>query len=218
MRDADQVRIALRSMGMLNPPPSKYLDRFCARIRITERGCWEWIGIRAVNGYGRLSFRGRARTVHRLIHAWMYGPILDGLCILHHCDNPPCVNPDHLYRGTYKDNTRDMYMRGRARHRRREHVAPEIAPELLSWAIQAYGKGMLLREIARWCEKPVFIVRHEIRREIGRRTHRPHQIFEPQIQRIRELRAQGRSHLAIANDLGVGETAIWKWIHKLGLP
>jgi hypothetical protein len=205
-------------MGMLNPPPSKYLDRFCARIRITERGCWEWTRSRGFFGYGQFCYKGRQITTHRLIHTWMYGPIPPGLCVLHHCDNPPCCNPDHLYRGTHKDNTRDMYIRGRARYARREYREPEIASELLSWAIQAYVKGMPLREIARWCEKPYAIVEREVKRKgVYRYYARPHQVFEPQIQRIRELRAQGWSHLAIAKDLGVGETAVWKWIHKLGL-
>jgi hypothetical protein len=219
MRDADQIRIALRSMGMLNPPPSKYLDRFCARIRITERGCWEWVAARAYYGYGHFCFRGRHFSTHRLIHMWMYGPILPGIYVLHHCDNPPCVNPDHLYRGTQKDNVRDMFLRGRKRHllRKGERRPSLLPPDLLNWAVFARKNGMSFREIARWCEKPVPVIKHEIRREIGRRTYRPHQIFKAEIGRIRELRTQGRSHLAIAKELGVGETAIWKWIHKLGL-
>jgi hypothetical protein len=58
---------------------------------------------------------------HRFAWELAYGPIPDGLWVLHHCDNPPCVNIDHLYLGTVKDNTADMMRRGRMRHYFREN-------------------------------------------------------------------------------------------------
>lgn len=74
-----------------------------------EHGCWTWQGSRDRKGYGRWS---RVLT-HR--HSWSLanGPIPDGLWVLHHCDNPPCVNPRHLYLGTVVENVRDSVARGR---------------------------------------------------------------------------------------------------------
>jgi len=71
--------------------------------------CWEWEGSRFPSGYGRLK-RMRA---HRAVWEAVYGPIPAGLCVLHRCDNPPCVRPDHLRLGTQADNMRDRASKGR---------------------------------------------------------------------------------------------------------
>lgn len=76
--------------------------------------CWEWTGAKFQdNGYGQFWFNGTTVRVHRF--SWMIanGTIPDGLCICHTCDNPLCVNPDHLWLGTNKENTHDMMAKGR---------------------------------------------------------------------------------------------------------
>jgi hypothetical protein len=79
-----------------------------------EHGCWVWRGHDDVQGYGRWS----TKLAHR--HSWELanGPIPDGLWALHYCDNPPCVNPRHLYLGTIVENTIDAVTRGR------NHIPP----------------------------------------------------------------------------------------------
>lgn len=79
------------------------------------RGCWPWT--RGVNsaGYGKLKFRCRWHYAHRVSYAIHHGPIPSGLCVMHKCDNPICVNPKHLKAGTIADNNRDMYAKGRGR-------------------------------------------------------------------------------------------------------
>lgn len=86
---------------------------------ITEgyNGCIEWTGARSDKGYGLRNVAGRVRRVHRLEWEKANGPILDGMKVLHTCDNPPCHNVDHLFLGTSLDNTRDMIAKGR-------HVPP----------------------------------------------------------------------------------------------
>lgn len=73
--------------------------------------CFEYQGFRNTQGYGRLN---RTYT-HRLSWEMVNGPIPEGLCVLHKCDNPPCVNPDHLFLGTRADNMKDMWSKGRGR-------------------------------------------------------------------------------------------------------
>lgn len=79
---------------------------------ITERECWEWRGAKS-HGYGVLRVNRRNELVHRLMYLHHKGEIGEGLLIRHSCDNPPCVNPQHLLTGTVLDNARDAQTRGR---------------------------------------------------------------------------------------------------------
>ena len=98
-------------------------EKFWSRVIIENLlDCWVWTGGTVGRGYGYLS-RGGPKLIlaHRYVWEITYGPIPDGLCILHKCDNPPCVNPTHLYIGTHSDNMRDMIERGRGRNQYVSH-------------------------------------------------------------------------------------------------
>ncbi len=77
--------------------------------------CWPWLGARMTNGYGKLTYGGWNVSAHRLSYVLAFGPIPEGMCILHKCDNPRCVNPAHLRAGTQLENMQDMHAKGRAR-------------------------------------------------------------------------------------------------------
>lgn len=78
--------------------------------------CWPWMAARSAKGYGLFN-PGHPRCVraHRYVWEIVFGPIPIGMLVLHHCDNPPCCNPAHLWLGTAKDNARDMMEKGRRR-------------------------------------------------------------------------------------------------------
>lgn len=78
-----------------------------------QTGCWIWTGWRCSSGYGEININGKKLRAHRVMFEQRYGPIPPGLFICHHCDNPPCCNPDHLFLGTAKDNSADMVRKGR---------------------------------------------------------------------------------------------------------
>lgn len=95
-------------------------ERFWAKVHKTD-GCWEWTAFVNSDGYGRI-IRGRVVLLaHRVSWEFANGPIPGGLLVCHHCDNRPCIRPEHLFLGTYSDNAIDMTKKGR----HGAHVHPE---------------------------------------------------------------------------------------------
>jgi hypothetical protein len=91
--------------------------RFWSRVDKTSRPskCWIWTGTK--NGdYGAIINRGKRVRAHRVAYELERGPIPDGLFVCHHCDNPLCVRPDHLFLGTALHNNLDRVQKGRSRH------------------------------------------------------------------------------------------------------
>lgn len=97
------------------------VERFWERVRKSD-GCWEWTGTKR-NDYGTMRVAKKHEYAHRiswLIHSGEMPP--RDLCVLHHCDNPPCVRPDHLFLGTKVDNARDAASKGRNASQRRPEI------------------------------------------------------------------------------------------------
>jgi hypothetical protein len=82
--------------------------------------CWLWTGMVNEHGYGRIWDESQPNYpfiyVHRLSYILANGPLDEGVDVLHHCDNPPCLRPSHLYAGTQQQNNRDRDARDRVRH------------------------------------------------------------------------------------------------------
>jgi hypothetical protein len=96
-------------------------------------GCWVWTGARKSGGYGHFHHRDHGLIkAHRASWIVTNGEIPAGLIVCHKCDNPPCVNPSHLFLGTKKDNTRDMMAKGRAMFRGEPYLAQDVvaAPDV----------------------------------------------------------------------------------------
>lgn len=92
-------------------------DRLMERVVIGATECWHWVGVTNAFGYGRMTHKGRLQVAHRLSWEEVNGPIPAGLYALHKCDNPSCINPNHLFLGTYSDNIRDAWAKGRNKGR-----------------------------------------------------------------------------------------------------
>lgn len=78
-----------------------------------ESGCWEWIGNLNAWGYGRLNYKSQHFAAHRYSYEYFHGQIPDNIYVCHKCDNPKCVNPDHLFLGDAKSNMADKVRKGR---------------------------------------------------------------------------------------------------------
>jgi len=90
------------------------VDRFWSKVEKAD-GCWLWTAYCGKWGYGSFCVGDSMVLAHRVSYELAYGPIPDGLDVLHRCDNPPCVRPEHLFLGTDLDNARDMDSKGRRR-------------------------------------------------------------------------------------------------------
>lgn len=172
----------------------KDITRFWAKTRRDEvTGCLVWTGARAPAGYGcfrvggRKQYGGATRQAHRVAWTIANGAIPAGLCVCHHCDNPPCVDVAHLFLGTLGDNYADMAAKGREargdRHGSRTH--PESRPVgAAHWAKRIPGR--IARGERRWSAK----------------------LTEASVRQIRSLSVNGTGPAALARQFGVTPSTI----------
>lgn len=104
------------------------LERFLSKIQKTD-GCWLWVGAvqNRAKPYGRIKVNGKPDGAHRVSFTLFKGPITDGLWVLHTCDNPRCVNPDHLFLGDRSDNMRDCAKKRRLAHNLPRHTGEQAS-------------------------------------------------------------------------------------------
>ena len=114
----------------LGKPMYSMETRIKSKVNVNVRtGCWNWTGSFRKDGYGKLivgsKLDGTRRTVtaSRASYETFVGPIPTGMVVCHKCDNPRCVNPEHLFVGTWKDNYDDMVRKGRQKTAKGSHVA-----------------------------------------------------------------------------------------------
>ena len=99
-----------RRLSMMSSPQ----ERFWARVnKGLPKECWEWKSASVRGGYGQISVNGKRAIASRMSWELHNGKIPNGMFVCHHCDNPPCVNPGHLFLGTNFDNALDRTQKGR---------------------------------------------------------------------------------------------------------
>lgn len=115
---------------------------------IDPSGCWTFQGVKNGQGYGTIwSGDNRRQLAHRVAYRGAVGPIPPGMCVLHTCDNPSCVRPDHLRLGTKYDNNHDAIAKGRNAKCERNGAA-RLNSRQVSVIRKAYGPGVTMRFLA----------------------------------------------------------------------
>lgn len=174
---AREIRLALRDPVRLCSALG--LKRSPALSVVGE--CWEWRGRKDKDGYGKLRHARREWRAHRLVFALTIGSP-DGLCVLHRCDNPACVRPDHLFLGTNLENIADRVAKGRS-------CAGPTHP--------AYKNSDLAR--SKWAHRKS--VCHG-------KAHWSAKLDEEKVRQLRELRRGGMSQRALAARYSVTRNAV----------
>jgi len=135
----------------------KTIERFIKKLSLDyDTGCWNWTGY-LNGGYGAFCIGGpirtnRVRKAHRVAWEIYNGEIPDGMCVCHHCDNPKCCNPNHLWLGTHKQNMEDMKSKGRLKYNPAKsgelHHNNKFAEMDITSMREMYAKGYTQDEIA----------------------------------------------------------------------
>lgn len=118
------------------------VDKISGPMHPTLGRCWVWTGGRFRFGYGKVCSAKKKLLAHRLAWKDFAGAIPDGLCVLHNCDNPPCVNPAHLFLGTQADNNADRDAKGRQVALRGDRHHLRVNPEQIIRG-ESHGRSKL---------------------------------------------------------------------------
>jgi hypothetical protein len=171
-------------------PPKGSAAPFWSRVD-TSGDCWEWQGARVSKGYGSLAIEGRAATAHRRSWELTYGPIPTGMHVLHRCDNPPCVRPDHLWLGTNTENVYDSMAKGR-----RDHLTGSRLPPSTCTKCGVQFRTPTATRTRRFCS-----------RACQRR------LSDADVAAIRVRVAGGSSQASTARAFGVSHMTVWAIVH-----
>jgi hypothetical protein len=131
-------------------PPRISIERRLQKYKILENGCWHFLGSKDKDGYGVFGYgRGKQLRAHRASFEFHKKTSAVGLLVCHSCDNPSCINPDHLFLGNPKDNTQDMIKKGRkANCQGSNHPLAKLSVLDIVLIKQYRSTGKKLKEIA----------------------------------------------------------------------
>ena len=129
------------------PIDAKLLNRFISRVNFTGNH-WLWAGALDRGGYGRFDFNGKTRRAHRVAYFLFNEDVPADCHVLHTCDNPACVRPDHLRLGTHRQNMADMVRKGRSAAGVRAGRKAKLTLEDVGEIRRLVAQGAVKRQVA----------------------------------------------------------------------
>lgn len=140
-------------------------DRLINESLLRKDGCRVWLGSRDKRGYGMLQLGPDWVAASRAMWMAFRGPIPKGLCVLHKCDNPPCISLEHLFLGTQLDNIDDMHKKKRHAYGRKVPQA-KLNDSVVRWIRWLHASGLMQRRSGtqKWLTSFLGVGRESIRR------------------------------------------------------
>lgn len=171
---------------------------FDAKYKKLDNGCWEWQYGKTTSGYGTCSAHGQTKA-HRVQYVQTFGSIPTGMCVCHTCDNPACVNPEHLFLGTHQENMEDMRRKKRARTSQKLPTETLQRIENMLQSVQNNGfytfSGREISRLVGVSESAIF-KRTKLRPEA------------PGYHRVVDLYSEGKTQTKIAQELNISQTTV----------
>ena len=200
-------------------PVSMY-ERFMEKVDKTST-CWNWTANTNNKGYGMFSINKAIgkKLAHRISFELHGGEIPNGACVLHRCDNPACVNPDHLFLGTHRDNMRDKELKGRANHKGRHGNAIKFSDADQMRILTMRKSGLSLKTIGAefGCDKGVIsrFLKKRCQRDVGN-VH-VKKFSDQDTKAIITMRQHGTTLREIAEVYGVDRSVVKRILDSHGV-
>lgn len=169
--------------------------------------CWEWRGNRECGGYGRFSMNGKKVKTHRAAYETWVGPIPEGMVVRHMCDNPPCINPEHLKLGTPKDNARDREEHGRDKNGNQRFSDEDIL-EIARLGLEGVSTKEIADRFSCSLSHVQRVISGSVRKDLPRRTKSRTRLGWDNVRYIRSPEGMSEQNVVLAHRFGVDPSVI----------